>query len=307
MTIAQIEQFVTVCNCGSITLASQVLHLSQPSVSHAIIQLEKEFGVTLFIRTNNRIILTQEGKTFLTDATELLNRFRGLQGKMRDLGKDGTFLKIGMSHILDAIMKPVLIDSFRAKFPEFLLEVQDVNAAQAQQLILSDMMDIGIITSAAPVDARFEALTLKKTEFLCCMSADHPLAGEQELTPGIVENYPVILPSPSAVAFQNNYLNSYFTWHGCSFTNGGYCSEPDKTVQKLADGKSIAFLYREYVPIYPEIRCIPMKPAMNVDITLIWKKSPYVQKGIQRFIDYTEEGLDRTPVVDNRPKEGEKK
>lgn len=61
MKISQMEYFSCVCRCGSITKAAKELHISQPSVTAAVHELEKELGVNLFLRRNNKIQLTEEG------------------------------------------------------------------------------------------------------------------------------------------------------------------------------------------------------------------------------------------------------
>ena len=66
MKIIQLEYFCAVCRYHSITQAAQKLYVTQPAISKAIQELEKEFSVNLFIRSKNHMILTEEGKRFFT-------------------------------------------------------------------------------------------------------------------------------------------------------------------------------------------------------------------------------------------------
>ena len=62
MTLQQLTYLVTVAECGNITDAAERLFLSQPSLSAAIHNLEKEMGVTAFVRSNKGVTVTQEGE-----------------------------------------------------------------------------------------------------------------------------------------------------------------------------------------------------------------------------------------------------
>lgn len=68
MTLQQLTYLVTVAECGNITDAAERLFLSQPSLSAAIHNLEKEMGVTAFVRSNKGVTVTQEGEELLSFA-----------------------------------------------------------------------------------------------------------------------------------------------------------------------------------------------------------------------------------------------
>ena len=75
MTLSQLRYFVEVCRWGNnITRAGEELHISQPSISNAIKDLEQEFGVLLFKRANGRLHITADGERFLLKAHELLQK-----------------------------------------------------------------------------------------------------------------------------------------------------------------------------------------------------------------------------------------
>ncbi len=72
MKLTQLHYFVTVCRYGSIARAVDVLHISQPSISAVIRELEYEFGVNLFIREGKTLVLTHEGQILFEQAEDLL-------------------------------------------------------------------------------------------------------------------------------------------------------------------------------------------------------------------------------------------
>ena len=74
MTLQQLTYLVTVADCGNITEAAEKLFISQPSLSAAIHNLEKEMGVTAFTRSNKGVTVTREGEELLSFARMLLEQ-----------------------------------------------------------------------------------------------------------------------------------------------------------------------------------------------------------------------------------------
>lgn len=89
MTLQQLAYLVAVAECGSITDAAERLFISQPSLSAAIHNLEKEMGVTAFVRSNKGVAVTREGEELLSFARMLLEQADIMQehfgaGRRRD-------------------------------------------------------------------------------------------------------------------------------------------------------------------------------------------------------------------------------
>lgn len=79
MTLQQLTYLVTVAECGNITEASEQLFISQPSLSASIHNLEKEMGVTAFVRSNKGVTVTREGEELLSFARMLLEQAENMQ------------------------------------------------------------------------------------------------------------------------------------------------------------------------------------------------------------------------------------
>ncbi len=86
MKLNQLYYFKTVCKYNNITKAAEHLHVSQPAITHAIRELERELGIRLFKRTNKNVSLTQEGVLFFQKSSDILSELESLFDEMRDLG-----------------------------------------------------------------------------------------------------------------------------------------------------------------------------------------------------------------------------
>ena len=94
MTLQQLKYVVTVAETGTITNAAKKLYISQPSLTNAIHELEKEMNIVIFQRTNKGIVLSREGEDFLGYARQVLEQAARLEDKNKgqDWGSTQFFL-----------------------------------------------------------------------------------------------------------------------------------------------------------------------------------------------------------------------
>ena len=88
MTLQQLKYIVTVAETGNITEAAKRLFISQPSLTNAIRELEKEMQITIFNRTNKGVAVSNEGDEFLSYARQVLEQVGLLEEKYQEHSKD---------------------------------------------------------------------------------------------------------------------------------------------------------------------------------------------------------------------------
>ena len=81
MTLQQLQYAVTVASVGTITEAAERLYITQPSLTTAIRELEKEMNLTIFIRSNRGVAVSKEGEVFLGYARQILEQTELLKEK----------------------------------------------------------------------------------------------------------------------------------------------------------------------------------------------------------------------------------
>lgn len=114
MNINHLHYFEEVCRQGSITKASEVCHISQPSITAAINGLENELGYKLFSRINNRLYLTDEGRAFKEITQQFLKEMASYSEKAHDLAKNRkTILKLGVPAVMGTyFFKKITLSAF---------------------------------------------------------------------------------------------------------------------------------------------------------------------------------------------------
>jgi DNA-binding transcriptional LysR family regulator len=146
MTLRQLESFLAVAREGSFTLAAQRLHLSQPTLTEHIQELEREVGKRLFARRYRQVVLTEAGRvlepyvgqvmTTLESATQAITELDGLQ--------HGSVL-VGASTTPGIYVLPRIIGRFRATYPGITLSLQIANTRAIEERIRAAYLDIGVV------------------------------------------------------------------------------------------------------------------------------------------------------------------
>lgn len=149
MTLHQLRIFESVARHLNVTKASIALHLSQPSVSQQLRLLEEEFGRKFFVRLNQGMELTSEGKELFQAIVPFLAQAENLEKRFKSNGKtyDSGLLIVGGSRNVSGDILPKMLMALKKRHPsvQFVLE-SDHSPAIEKRLIASDL-DIGLITN----------------------------------------------------------------------------------------------------------------------------------------------------------------
>ena len=117
MTLRHLKIFVAVCEEGGITRAAQALHLAQPAVSTTVAELEKYYGVALFDRIHQRLVLTKVGEELLPKAKSVLSEFADFDDAAKHRGHSPK-LRIGASLTPGRTHLPRFMSLIKEKIPE---------------------------------------------------------------------------------------------------------------------------------------------------------------------------------------------
>ena len=126
-TLKQLSYFVTAADAGSITAAARQLHISQPSISAAIAQLESQFGLELFVRHHAQgLSLTPTGQRLLTEARHLLAQARDFhEGAIELAGGAAGDIDIGCFVTFAPMVIPGLLRAMRQAHPELRVHLHE--------------------------------------------------------------------------------------------------------------------------------------------------------------------------------------
>ena len=193
-TLRQLEYFIAAGETGSITLASERIHISQPSISTAIAHLEKELGVPLLVRHHAQgLSLTRAGRDMLLEAKNLVAQAEGLYTKASEInGQVRGTLSVGCMVTLAPMLAPELSHSFRTAFPGTRIRHVEGNQEQLLDGLRRSEIDIAITYDLQlSDDIVFQPLVALPPHVL--LAESHPLARQSVLTLKKLQSEPLIL------------------------------------------------------------------------------------------------------------------
>lgn len=176
-----LEIFIRVAEYGSFTIASQVLYISQPAISHAIRHLEEELKVQLFYRDKrNGLILTEVGKKILALARQMEDiDNRILQTAYQENNLISGRLRIASLPSLTATYVSRTLGIFHDRYPNVKVEIKEGSPQEIRKMVEGYTVDLALSTS--PYD-QFDHLTLKKDEMVAISSKKKRQAGIVDLS-----------------------------------------------------------------------------------------------------------------------------
>lgn len=180
MNIENIEAFVYVIHYGSFNKASEVLFLSQPSVTARIQSLERELDCQLFDRIGKQVHLTEDGRKFLPYAQQLLQTFQ--KGKIHLKQKKAlpNELRIGCTVSVSNYMMPAIIPKMKHKYPEINFKLTTGITDDLVNKVLNRDVDISFVrgvTHPSILSAKFYEDPIRLYVY-----EGHPFIGKENLT-----------------------------------------------------------------------------------------------------------------------------
>ena len=211
MTLLQLKYVVEVAKTGNITEAAKRLYLSQPSLTNAIRELEKEMQITIFCRTNRGVTVTNEGDLFLSYARQVLEQTDLLTEKFTGKGAGSRHFSVSCQHYSFAVNAFVdVIREYGGKQYDFVLRetqtheiIEDVSRLKSEIGILytSSKNEEVIMKFIRQNDLLFEELFVAKPHVF--LSSRHPLATKATLSIEDLEDYPYL-------SFEQGEYNSFY-------------------------------------------------------------------------------------------------
>ena len=211
MTLQQLKYVVTVAETGTITEAAGKLYISQPSLTNAIHELEREMQIVIFNRTNKGISLSKEGDIFLGYARQVLERAEILEDKYKGEGSGKKQFCVSTQHYSFAVNAFVdLIKKYGQEEYDFSLRetqtyeiIEDVAKMRSEIgiLFLNDFNEKVITKILKSNELEFHDLFVAKPHVF--ISRRHPLADHQIITNEELESYPYL-------SFEQGEHNSFY-------------------------------------------------------------------------------------------------
>ena len=194
MSLVKYEILNKVAELQSFTKAADAMALTQSAVSHAITNLETEFGFPLVNRNRSGITLTTEGETMLFAIRKVLQENEKVHQEAASLlGLAKGTIKIGIFKSVSTKWLPEIIQLMEKNYPEIQIQLKEGDYLEIEQWLLSGEIDCGFINITH--SSQFHIISLKKDPLLCVVSNQSALYHQKTVSFKDLEKEPFIMPT----------------------------------------------------------------------------------------------------------------
>ena len=194
MDIDQLKTFLTVSRLKSFSRAAEKLHVTQPSISAQIRNLETFLGHRLLERGGGKVTLTAAGRVFEPFAEDSLSRLNHIILTLADLERSPRgALSVSANDSTALYVLPVLFRKFRKQYPRVALNIVRAERIKSLELVLDREVDFGVV-SLPLKDQRLHVEVIHQDQFVLVAPASHPLAAFESVSLQQVAQHSLLLP-----------------------------------------------------------------------------------------------------------------
>ena len=298
MNLSHLRYFVQLAHTRHYTRAAEQLYITQPSLSHAISQLERELGVPLFEKGSRSVELTVFGERFLGDVEQCLEILDESVDYLHRCAQGNGLIRLGLLRTLGVDYVPRLASDFMAARPDKQLEFTfhtDVTYALLDKLKRREL-DM-VFSSEAPASYKFQCEPVTQQDLVLIVPADHPLAKRHSIDLTETLAYPYVKFAPGSGL--RYVVDDLFAQLGDATPPTAYEIQEDQVVAGMvANGFGIAIVPYMEMLLRLNVRIVQIAhPVPDRKFYLVTDPSVTLSPAAEDFRQYV---LSRSPFYGER-------
>lgn len=291
MTIRHLKIFITVADCGKMNMAAKKLYISQPSVSQAIQELEKEYGIQLFDRLSQRLYITDNGKKLLSYARHIVDSYEEMDLMMKNAGEHPR-IRVGASVSVGTCLIDKVITKLEEKNPKIEIRVVINNTSTIEKMLADSELDVGIVEGLITNPDMLQ-IPLCEDELVIVAGKQHPFYLRTCIQLQELQNTDFVAREDGSMV--RNQYEQLLQNRGITVNTKWNSTNTEAIKNAVIAGKGIAILSGRLVEKEvesKELRVIPVEDVkVERTIHLVYHKNKYVSEMMQLFIDTSRQTL----------------
>lgn len=284
MNLIQLKYFVAVCNEGSVLGASEVLHISQPSLSAAIKSLESEYGVKLFRRHHKGMSLTEEGQELLRLSGGLIKYADEVDRIMNDASGKKRILRLGVPPMIGSVMLPKIYKEYLFLHPETKIEISEEGRNELLKNLTDKRLDAVLLPHNTPFEKKFTAVKVCSFEIVCCTSGARGVSKFDTVTPEKLKDEPIVLFKNSF--FQTEQIKKWFANAGVVPKIILQTDQLSTLKNLITSGVATGFMFRSLISPKEGLKAITLDKPMPVTVSLVRESDGFITSAVKSFTEY---------------------
>jgi DNA-binding transcriptional LysR family regulator len=284
MELKQLNYFVAVVNHMSFSKAAEKLHISQPSLSNAIKNLERDLGFQIIERNTRNIRLTEAGEVLYDRAIHLLSEMTIVKKEMEEVRLVGKGeLQIGMIESVKYWIPKVIV-RYNEHFSEMHIRLTEVLGGSDVKNSLRKYETHAIITNQLIMEVDIETVPLYKEKLVLVLHVSHPMANRESITLKELEYEPFII-STEGFQTREDILRA-FTLDDTEPTIKYEIERFETALSLVSENLGIAFIPENYLQGPHDLSIVSKtidSPVLERTVYLTYMKNRYVSPSIKAF------------------------
>lgn len=296
MELRVLHYFLAVTREQSISGAAESLHLSQPTLSRQLKDLEDELGKQLMIRGNRRITLTEEGMLLRKRAEEILNLVQKTEHEITISNENiSGDIYIGTGETDGIRLVAQVAKELRTKYPQIRFHISSGNGPYVTEQLDNGLIDFGLVFSSFD-RLKYDYLALSsKDTWGILMRRDSELSEKAFIHPEDLLDKPLIL---SQEEHEDGALSKWIKKDIANLNVVATYNLIFNASLMVDEGIGYAIAFDKLINVSGDSNlCFrPLFPKLEVDMKIIWKKYQVFPKAAQKFLDLMKEAFHKTDL-----------
>ena len=288
MEIRVLKYFLAVSREGSITAAANSLHLTQPTLTRQLQDLEKELGQKLFVRGKYKISLTPEGMILRKRAQEIVEMVEKTEAEFRSISEIiAGDIYIGCGETDSMKQVAAVMKEIQQEYPDIKFHIFSGNAEDVIEKLDRGLLDFGILIQ--PIDlSKYDNITLpNKDVWGVILRKDNPLAQKKTIILKDLVNEPLIASRQMSPKYSKD--SGFLDWFKDEFDRlniaATYNLVYNATIMvKAGIGSAITLDKLANTSKESEICFRPLSPKLESGLDLVWKKYQVFSPAAKLFL-----------------------
>lgn len=285
MTIRHLNIFTSVADLGGMSKAARALHISQPSISQAISELERYYGVKLFERLSQKLYLTKEGELLLSFSRHILDSFNQMEEAMNQAAQKKT-IKIGCSVSVGTCLINNILDEAEQHLPNCRFEVVVSNSTEIELAVLKNEVDLAIAEGVV-TNENLIITPICEDELVVVCGKEHRLAHYDAVTLDMLHGQNYV--SRESGSTNKNQFTQIMEERGYHLHPIFQSTNTEAIKNAVLHGRGVAIFSRRMVEkevASGEMVILPMKDvSVKRTFDLILHKNKYISPEIKQMMN----------------------
>ena len=296
MNIQHLRYLIAVAGTGGFTSASRELHVTQPTVSGGIAELEKQLHARLFNRDSRHVVLTAEGRILLEYAVEIVDLLEEATGRLAS-GEvlPGERIRFGATDAAVIYLLPDLLKSFSQRYPGVELTTQVASSVPLVDEVLSNRSEFAVVSLPLP-HSQIEVVPLTSDPIVLVVNPEHRFTGRASVSAAEVAAEKLIMFRGESISRQ--IVEAGFAQQRLSVGASMEMGSPEAIRKLVEAGAGIAFL--PWMTVADSVAAGSLQSievrnlALTREIGLVWRPGRYFSPALRRLLEAILEKFDRS-------------